>query len=354
MKSCLTIVAFAAALGLCACDGKKSPEKAPQAAPKVTRTAPQEAGPPLVNGLYVQHNACPGEGCEYGSWRATQPVALRARPDDGARIVATLVPKERVTVLAGDLYLVPLRGVAVRTVTFGAGGSTQEGTLRAVQDIINEGHVGVAHYSCVGATAATAREHLTRLAAMGVHRIVALRGDLPSGYGSNGEFTYAKDLVAFVVREFPGRFHVEVAAYPETHPQARSYPADLRAFVEKVKAGANSAITQYFFSAQAYFRFVEDVSAHSVHIPIVPGLMPITNSSQLLRFSDACGAEVPRWIRQRLESYGDDQVSIKAFGLEVMTRLCEELQRAGVPGIHFYSLNQSEAILGICDHLGWR
>ena len=239
------------------------------------------------------------------------------------------------------------------SVTFGAGGSTQEGTLQTVQEIINEGHVGVAHYSCVGATAASARSHLTRLAAMGVHRLVALRGDLPSGFGSSGEFTYAKDLVAFVAREFPGQFHIEVAAYPETHPQARSYPADLKAFVAKVNAGAHSAITQYFFSAQAYLRFVEDVRAHSVDIPIVPGLMPITNSAQLLRFSDACGTEVPRWIRQRLESYGDDQASIKAFGLEVMTRLCEELVRGGVPGIHFYSLNHSEAILSISKNLGW-
>jgi methylenetetrahydrofolate reductase (NADPH) len=293
------------------------------------------------------------------AWPAANPIDTHmthpstAKPALSIEFFPPKTPQgvERLRAVRQELYTL---NPEFCSVTFGAGGSTQEGTLRAVQDIINEGHVGVAHYSCVGATAATAREHLTRLAAMGVHRIVALRGDLPSGYGSSGEFTYAKDLVAFVVREFPGRFHVEVAAYPETHPQARSYPADLRAFVEKVKAGANSAITQYFFSAQAYFRFVEDVSAHSVHIPIVPGLMPITNSSQLLRFSDACGAEVPRWIRQRLESYGDDQVSIKAFGLEVMTRLCEELQRAGVPGIHFYSLNQSEAILGICDHLGWR
>lgn len=240
------------------------------------------------------------------------------------------------------------------SVTFGAGGSTQEGTLNTVQEIIDEGHEGVAHYSCVGATTASAHAHLSRLASMGVKRIVALRGDLPSGFGSSGEFAYAKDLVAFAVREFPGVFHIEVAAYPETHPQARSYEADLKAFVEKVKAGANSAITQYFFSAQAYFRFVEDVSAHSIDIPIVPGLMPITNSSQLLRFSDACGAEVPRWIRQRLETLGDDQASIKAFGLDVMSRLCEELQAGGVPGIHFYSLNHSEAILGICENLGWR
>jgi methylenetetrahydrofolate reductase (NADPH) len=239
------------------------------------------------------------------------------------------------------------------SVTFGAGGSTQEGTLNTVQEILDEGHVGVAHFSCVGATQVSARAHLSRLADMGVRRIVALRGDLPSGFGSSGEFTYAKDLVAFVVREFPGVFHIEVAAYPETHPQARSYQADLQAFVQKVQAGAHSAITQYFFSAQAYYRFVDDVSAHSVSIPIVPGLMPITNSSQLLRFSDACGAEVPRWIRQRLETFGDDSASIKAFGLEVMTRLCEELQAQGVPGIHFYSLNHSEAILGICQNLGW-
>ena len=239
------------------------------------------------------------------------------------------------------------------SVTYGAGGSTQEGTFATVKDILSEGVAAASHFSCIGATKASVREELATLKAMGVKRLVALRGDLPSGYGMGGEFHYASDLVAFIRAETGNDFHIEVAAYPETHPQARSYPADLKAFVAKVNAGAHSAITQYFFSAQAYLRFVEDVRAHSVDIPIVPGLMPITSSAQLLRFSDACGTEVPRWIRQRLESYGDDQASIKAFGLEVMTRLCEELVRGGVPGIHFYSLNHSEAILSISKNLGW-
>ena len=291
------------------------------------------------------------------AWPAANPIDTHmthpstAKPALSIEFFPPKTPQgvERLRAVRQELYTL---NPEFCSVTFGAGGSTQEGTLRAVQDIINEGHVGVAHYSCVGATAATAREHLTRLAAMGVHRIVALRGDLPSGYGSNGEFTYAKDLVAFVVREFPGRFHVEVAAYPETHPQARSYPADLRAFVEKVKAGANSAITQYFFNSDAYFRFVDEAYKLGADIPVVAGIMPIISSSQLMRFSDACGAEIPRWIRLRLQSFGDDTASIKAFGLEVVSDLCEQLRNGGAPGLHFYTMNQSTAVTAICRNLG--
>jgi methylenetetrahydrofolate reductase (NADPH) len=174
---------------------------------------------------------------------------------------------------------------------------------------------------------------------------------LPSGYGAGGEFHYASDLVAFIRAETGDDFHIEVAAYPEIHPQAKSPEADLQAFATKVKAGANSAITQYFYNADAYFRFVDDAHKLGVDVPVVPGIMPITSSSQLLRFSDACGAEIPRWIRLRLQGYGDDIDSIKAFGLEVVTDLCEQLIRAGVPSLHFYTMNQSAATLGVLSGL---
>lgn len=238
------------------------------------------------------------------------------------------------------------------SVTFGAGGSTQEGTFNTVRDILSEGVSAASHFSCIGATHAGVRKQLATLKAMGVKRLVALRGDLPSGYGTGGEFHYASDLVAFIRAEMPDDFHIEVAAYPETHPQARSPESDLKAFVTKVQAGANSAITQYFYNADAYFRFVEDADALGVQIPVVPGIMPIASSSQLMRFSDACGAEIPRWIRLRLQSFGDDTASIKAFGLDVVTELCEQLRAGGAPGLHFYSMNQSAATLEICRRLG--
>ena len=239
------------------------------------------------------------------------------------------------------------------SVTFGAGGSTQEGTFGTVAEILKEGVAAACHFSCVGATKATVREQLAALQAMGVKRLVALRGDLPSGYGAGGEFHYASDLVAFI-REFTGQaFHIEVAAYPEIHPQAKSADADLQAFAAKVKAGANSAITQYFFNADAYFRFVEDTRRLGVEVPVVPGIMPITSSTQLMRFSDACGAEIPRWIRLRLQGFGDDTASIRSFGLDVITTLCDQLRTAGVPGIHFYTMNQAPATLEICKRLGW-
>lgn len=238
------------------------------------------------------------------------------------------------------------------SVTFGAGGSTQEGTFSTVRDILSEGISAASHFSCIGATRAGVREQLATLKAMGVKRLVALRGDLPSGYGTGGEFHYASDLVAFIRAEMSDDFHIEVAAYPEIHPQAKSAESDLKAFAAKVQAGANSAITQYFYNSDAYFRFVEDTDALGVQIPVVPGIMPIASSSQLMRFSDACGAEIPRWIRLRLQGFGDDTASIKAFGLDVVTDLCEQLRAGGAPGLHFYSMNQSATTVEICQRLG--
>jgi len=238
------------------------------------------------------------------------------------------------------------------SVTYGAGGSTQEGTFAAVREILAEGMDAASHISCIGATRATMRENLATLKAMGVKRLVTLRGDLPSGYGMGGEFQYASDLVAFIRAETGDDFHIEVAAYPEVHPQAKSPAADLQAFVTKVKAGADSAITQYFYNADAYFRFVEEADALGVTVPVVPGIMPITSSTQLMRFSDACGAEIPRWIRLRLQGFGDDIASIRAFGLDVVSDLCEQLRAGGAPALHFYSMNQSATTLEICRRLG--
>ncbi|WP_066273087.1 methylenetetrahydrofolate reductase [NAD(P)H] [Hydrogenophaga palleronii] len=229
------------------------------------------------------------------------------------------------------------------SVTFGAGGSTQDGTLQAVTEIMGEGCPAAPHLSCIGQSRESIRERLTAYSAAGIRRIVALRGDLPSGYGIGGEFRYASDLVRFIREETGDRFHLEVAAYPETHPQARSPQADLEAFVAKVQAGANSGITQYFFNADAYFRFRDELQRLGVTVPVVPGIMPITSSTQLMRFSDACGAEIPRWVRTRLQAFGDDIDSIKAFGLDVVSQLCERLRQGGVPGLHFYTMNQSVA-----------
>ncbi len=238
------------------------------------------------------------------------------------------------------------------SVTYGAGGSTQAGTFNMVRDIQSEGVSAASHFSCVGATHDKVRAELQELKAMGVRRIVALRGDLPSGYGLGGEFQYASDLVEFIRREFGDWFHIEVAAYPEVHPQAKSPHSDLEAFAAKVRAGADSAITQYFYNADAYCRFVDAARGMGLDVPVVPGIMPITSSTQLMRFSDACGAEIPRWIRLRLQAYGDDTASIRAFGLDVVSRLCEQLRSQGAPGLHFYTMNQSVATLEICDRLG--
>ena len=238
------------------------------------------------------------------------------------------------------------------SVTYGAGGSTQEGTFGTVREILSEGVGAASHFSCIGATRQSVREQLATLKAMGVKRLVALRGDLPSGYGVGGEFQYASDLVAFIRAETGRDFHIEVAAYPEVHPQAKSADADLQAFAAKVRAGADSAITQYFFNADAYERFVDDVRRMGLDVPVVPGIMPIMGSSQLMRFSDACGAEIPRWIRLRLQGFGDDTASIRAFGLDVVTSLCEQLRQRGVPSLHFYTMNQSATTLEICRRLG--
>ena len=238
------------------------------------------------------------------------------------------------------------------SVTYGAGGSTQDGTLQAVQSILDEGQQGASHFTCVGASRDSVREKLALFQSIGVRRLVALRGDLPSGYGSMGEFRYAADLVAFIRAETGDHFHLEVAAYPEMHPQARSPEADLQAYAAKVKAGANSAITQFFFNADAYFRFVDEARKLGADVPVVPGIMPITNASGLLRFADSCGAEVPRWIRLRLQGLGDDAAGIRAFGLDVVTHLCEQLLAAGAPGLRFYTMNQSTAVLEICRRLG--
>jgi methylenetetrahydrofolate reductase (NADPH) len=258
---------------------------------------------------------------------------------------------EKLRVVRQELYALKPEFCSV---TCGAGGSTQQGTFDTVSEILAEGVSAAAHFSCIGATKASVREQLATLKAMGVKRLVALRGDLPSGYGASGEFHYASDLVAFIRAETGDDFHIEVAAYPEVHPQAKSADADLQAYVGKVKAGADSAITQYFYNTDAYFRFVDEAHKRGADVPVVPGIMPITSSAQLLRFSDACGAEIPRWIRLRLQGYGDDVASIQAFGLEVVTDLCDQLVTAGVPGLHFYSMNQSAPSMGVLAGLAQR
>ncbi len=226
------------------------------------------------------------------------------------------------------------------SVTFGAGGSTQQGTLDTVLEIQGEGYAAAPHLSCVGGSRESLRAILQQYQDNGIKKVVALRGDLPSGYGGSGEFRYANELVEFIRQETGDHFHIEVAAYPEVHPQAKSPQDDLQAFVCKMKAGANAAITQYFYNADAYFQFVDQVRKLGVDAPIVPGIMPITNYSQLMRFSDMCGAEIPRWVRLKLQSFGDDSASIKAFGQEVVVALCQRLLAGGAPGLHFYSMNQ--------------
>ncbi len=238
------------------------------------------------------------------------------------------------------------------SVTFGAGGSTQEGTFETVKMIMAAGFAAAPHLSCIGSTRENIRAILEQYRAAGVRRIVALRGDMPSGMREAGEFHYANELVAFIRETTGDHFHIEVAAYPEFHPQAPGARADLANFARKMAAGANSAITQYFFNPDAYFRFVDDVEKLGVTAPIVPGIMPITNYTQLARFSDMCGAEIPRWIRKRLEDYGDDREAIRAFGEEVVTDLCHQLLEAGAPGLHFYTMNQAGPTLSIWKNLG--
>jgi methylenetetrahydrofolate reductase (NADPH) len=238
------------------------------------------------------------------------------------------------------------------SVTFGAGGSTRDRTFDTVREIQASGSEAAPHLSCIGSTHDNIREILGDYKTQGIRHIVALRGDLPSGTMDAGEFNYANELVAFIRRETGDWFEIEVAAYPETHPQARSYKDDLAHFKLKAEAGANAAITQYFFNADAYFGFVEDARAAGVAIPVVPGIMPIGNYIQLARFSDACGAEIPRWLRKKLETYGDDLASIKAFGLDVVTELCERLLAGGAPGLHFYTMNQAGPTTTIWQRLG--
>ena len=238
------------------------------------------------------------------------------------------------------------------SVTFGAGGSTQEGTLTTVQRIRAAGHEAAPHLSCIGSTTESIRAILRQYRAAGIKQIVALRGDLPSGIGQAGEFKHASDLVAFIRAEHGDHFHLEVAAYPEYHPQARNAQEDLKNFKRKVEAGANSAITQYFYSADSYFHFVEEVGKLGINVPIQPGIMPIASFSNLVRFSDACGAEIPRWIRRKMEGFGDDTASIKAFGLDVVTDLCEKLLNGGAPGLHFYTMNQAGLTSTIWRRLG--
>ncbi|CAM5531189.1 methylenetetrahydrofolate reductase [NAD(P)H] [Eoetvoesiella caeni] len=238
------------------------------------------------------------------------------------------------------------------SVTFGAGGSTRSGTVDTVRMMQNLGFDAAPHLSCIGATRAMLAEILDGYRQQGVRRIVALRGDVPSGMGADrGDLHYASDLVRFIREHSGDWFQIEVAAYPEKHPQADTAANDLEHFVAKVNAGANSAITQYFFNADAYFDFVGRAHAKGVSLPIVPGIMPITNHSQLVRFSDMCGAEIPRWIRQRLAEFGDDKASIKAFGIDVITRLCQNLLDQGAPGLHFYTLNNADVTMSISKAL---
>ncbi|EXI63900.1 MAG: 5,10-methylenetetrahydrofolate reductase [Candidatus Accumulibacter adjunctus] len=238
------------------------------------------------------------------------------------------------------------------SVTFGAGGSTRDRTLETVLEIQNEGHRAAPHLSCIGSTRASIRSILEQYRAHGIRHLVALRGDLPSGMARPGSFRHANELVEFIRSETGSWFHIEVAAYPEYHPQAKSPLDDLLAFKRKIDAGADSAITQYFYNFDAYSHFIDECQAVGINAPIVPGIMPISSFSSLARFSDNCGAEIPRWIRKRLESYGDDKASIHAFGLDVVAQLCERLLAAGAPGLHFYTLNQVGLTRTLWQRLG--
>ncbi len=237
------------------------------------------------------------------------------------------------------------------SVTFGAGGSTRDRTLNTVKEIRSQGYDAAPHLSCVGSTRENIREILATYKEAGINRIVALRGDLPSGMATVGEFQYANELVEFIRKETGDHFHIEVAAYPEVHPQARSARDDLINFRRKLAAGADSAITQYFYNADSYFHFVDECRKMGITSPIVPGIMPIVRYAQLARFSDACGAEIPRWMRKTLEGYGDDSESVQAFGLDAVTHLCEKLLKGGAPGLHFYTLNQAKPSMAILERL---
>ncbi|MEI7574802.1 MAG: hypothetical protein RLZZ541_18 [Pseudomonadota bacterium] len=238
------------------------------------------------------------------------------------------------------------------SVTFGAGGSTRDRTMDTVLEIQQEGFQAAPHISCISSSKEEIRNLLHAYQAQGIKRLVALRGDVPSGEVSSGDFRYAAELVAFIRSETGNHFHIEVAAYPEFHPEARTPAADLLNLKRKVDAGANSAITQYFYNPDAYFRFIEQCAATGINIPIVPGIMPIYNITQLARFSSICGAEIPRWLKMRLEEYGDDMTSLRAFGIDVVSELCETLKVWGVPSLHFYTLNRSGVISNIIENIG--
>ena len=238
------------------------------------------------------------------------------------------------------------------SVTFGAGGSTQDGTLETVLAVKQQGIDAAPHLSCIGSSKASIRAILEQYKESGINRIVALRGDMPSGMHETGEFRYANELVSFIRDEYADHFHLEVAAYPEFHPQADNAFSDLENFKRKVEAGADAAITQYFYNIDAYLRFVDDCEKMGLDLPIIPGIMPITNYVQLARFSDACGAELPRWLRQRLAAYGDDIDSLCEYGIEVTSELCETLLKVGAPGLHFYTMNRSQSTLTVCRNIG--
>ncbi|NND83104.1 MAG: methylenetetrahydrofolate reductase [NAD(P)H] [Gammaproteobacteria bacterium] len=239
------------------------------------------------------------------------------------------------------------------SVTFGAGGSTQQGTYEAVKSMIEAGSVVAPHLTCIGTSEQYVSEIIESYLDLGVQRLVVLRGDPPGGMVDRGDFPYASELVAFIRAEFGDQLHLEVAAYPDFHPEARNPQADLENFKRKIDAGANSALTQYFFNADSYFAFLDDVTRMGVEVPIIPGIMPITNYATLSRFSDACGAELPRWIRARLAQYQDDPQSLREFGLDVVTHLCLDLLDNGVPGLHFYALNKTEPVAELCRRIGF-
>jgi len=259
---------------------------------------------------------------------------------------------EGVERLAATRKQLALLKPAFFSVTFGAGGSTRERTLETVQQIKAEGYTAAPHLSCIGSTRENVRAILETYRNLGINRIVALRGDLPSGMATTGAFQYANELVSFIRAQTGDHFHIEVASYPEIHPQAKSAGSDLVNFKRKVDAGANSAITQYFYNADSYFRFVDECHKQGVTVPIVPGIMPIVKFTQLARFSDACGAEIPRWMRKTMEGFGDDNDAIQSFGLDVVTRLCERLLSGGAPGLHFYTLNHAAPSVAIWKRLG--
>jgi methylenetetrahydrofolate reductase (NADPH) len=260
---------------------------------------------------------------------------------------------EGITKLAATSNMLAALQPRFFSVTFGAGGSTRDHTFETVTDLQkNTGIETAPHLSCISSTRGNIREALTAYRQAGISHMVALRGDMPSGMVEAGEFRHANELVTFIREETGDHFHIEVASYPEYHPQSSSPDRDLANFKRKVDAGANSAITQYFYNPDAYFRFVERCSRTGIDIPIVPGIMPVTNYHQLARFSDACGAEIPRWIRKRLEAYGEDTTSIRAFGEEVVTNMCAQLLKGGSPGLHFYTLNRAEPALAIWKNLG--